>query len=92
MPPRAGRGETCQAVHAALSPEEKRERNRLAQARFRESHARHIAAVREITNILVRRSERYDDIPRLAGALRTVLSKEGVAALRKALTTRWTRH
>ena len=81
-----------EAAHrAAFPPGEKRERNRLAQARFREAHARHIAAVREITNILVRRSERYDDIPRLAGALRAVLSKEGVAALRKALTTRRTR-
>jgi hypothetical protein len=74
-----------------VPPEEKRERNRLAQARFREAHAKRLALAREVTNILVRQTEHRDDIPRLAEALRAVLSKEGVAALRKALATRRTR-
>jgi len=38
-----------------------------------------------ITNILMRQAAYHDDIERFATALRTVLTKQGIAALRRAL-------
>ena len=71
--------------HASYPPEERAERNRLAQARYRERHAKRQAEARAIISILMRQSWNAADVKRLAAALRTTLGRSGTAALRKQL-------
>ena len=74
------------AQHYARYPaEDKAERNRLAQARYRQRSAKWRTSVRVIGNILMRRAERADDIGRIAVALRAMLTPDGIAALRRQL-------
>jgi hypothetical protein len=58
---------------------------RLAQARYRKLHAKKIAQVREISNLLLREAEYHGDIERLGKALRSRLTREGIKALRAEL-------
>ena len=66
-------------------PEERAERNRLAQARYRQRHAKRQAEVRAISSILMRQRWYAADVKRLAAALRAMLGRSGIAALRKQL-------
>lgn len=76
-----------QAQHDALFRDaEKAERNRLAQARFRERHAKHRADVRKVTNLLLRRDGL--DPSGLAKALVECLGPSSAKALRKELLAR----
>ena len=68
--------------------DEKAERNRLAQARYRERTAKQRANVRAVSNALMRQTERADDINRIAAALRATLTPAGIKALRQALGRR----
>jgi hypothetical protein len=72
--------------YARFPPGERRERNRLAQARYRKRHGKALTEVRAITNFLLRQSYTYPhDIKRLAAALRDTLDREGMALLRREL-------
>ena len=74
------------AQHYARYPvDDKAERNRLAQAQYRQRTAKRRASVRAINNILMRQAERADDISRIAAALRAALTPDGIAALRRQL-------
>jgi hypothetical protein len=66
-------------------PKLKGERNRQAQARYRERHAERLALVRKIAAILKRQSWHQDDAVLLAAALRTLLGDESVRALGREL-------
>jgi hypothetical protein len=74
-------GRVREEKHARMyPPEEKTERNRQAQVRFRERHAAVIADAREAFNILSR-SRDHNDAKRLARILR----KRLMSSERKAL-------
>jgi hypothetical protein len=66
----------------------KDERNRQAQARYRERHAERLALVRKITSILKRQSWHQGDAVLLAAALRRLLGDESVRALGRELRDR----
>jgi hypothetical protein len=75
------------ARHEAAYPAaEKRERGRLAQARYRERHARRLAAARQVGSILLRTADHHDDAERLADALRVLLRPSGIEALVRELS------
>jgi len=67
---------------------ERREQKREAQARYRQVHARRMAAARQISKILMRQHGHHDDIEQLATALRKTLTTEGIRALRAELGCR----
>jgi hypothetical protein len=68
--------------------DERREQKRQAQARYRKAHAERLAHARQITNIVLRQRDYFDDIERLAAGLRKLLTAEGVKALRAELGRR----
>jgi hypothetical protein len=77
------------AQHYGRYPIEQRgERNKAAQARYRRRHAKRDARVRIVVNILRRQRHHHDDLARLAAALRglvgTAFSKALATALRRA--------
>jgi hypothetical protein len=51
----------------------------------RERHARRLKNARTVMNVLMRQAEYHDDIGRLAAALRGILTKDGIAELRRKL-------
>jgi hypothetical protein len=65
--------------------EARRAEQRERQRGYRERHARRIANVREIGNILMRQRTRRGDVEKLARLLHAVLDKDFIKALRKAL-------
>jgi hypothetical protein len=69
----------------------KGERNRQAQARYRERHAERLALVRKISAILKRQSWHQDDAAVLVAALRTLLGNECIRALGRELSAARTR-
>jgi hypothetical protein len=66
---------------ARYPPEQRGERNRLTQARYRARHAKRDAQVRVVVNILRRQSSGHDDAARLALALRELLGAFSSKAL-----------
>ena len=68
--------------------DERRQRNREAQARYRARNAKLLVHARKVANILVRQSWRHDDIKIIVAALRASFTKEGIAELRKELARR----
>jgi hypothetical protein len=69
--------------HPAVDRAESR---RLAQARFRQRHAKQLTQVRAVAAILMRQSGWFPpDIRRLAAKLQALLGKENAAALRRQL-------
>jgi hypothetical protein len=74
------------AQYRARHPQvDRRESRRLAQARYRKRHAKALAEARFVANFLMRRAEYHGDIERLAAALRSRLTRAGIAALRAEL-------
>jgi hypothetical protein len=69
----------------------RRERNRQAQARYRERHAERLALVRKISAILKRQSWHQDDAAVLVAALRTLAGDECIRALGRELSAARTR-
>jgi hypothetical protein len=59
---------------ANYPPEEKAERNRLAQARYRARRAEHNAKVRTVVNIVSRQRSDHGELEQLATALRGLLT------------------
>ena len=66
-------------------PVTRAEQKRQAQARYRKRHAKRLAQVRVISNILTRQTGHAGDLRRLAAALRAGLSREEITALRALL-------
>jgi hypothetical protein len=74
------------AQHAAAYPaDDRRERNRLAQRRYRERHKRKRAHIRTITNILTRQAQHHGELKRFVDALRALMQDEWLKALQKEL-------
>jgi hypothetical protein len=71
--------------YPSLTPEQAAERNREAQARYRERHAERLALTRKISAVLKRRSWHQDDAAVLAADLHRLLGDECIKALRRAL-------
>jgi hypothetical protein len=61
--------------------ETRAEQMRLAQARYRERHAKKLAAVHEIANILLRQSDYHGDTAKLARSLRSLMTKQAIKEL-----------
>jgi hypothetical protein len=77
------------AQHQAVYPPELRgERNRQAQARYRERHAERLALVHKISAILKRQSWHQEDAVVLVAALRTPLGDQCIRALGRELRDR----
>jgi hypothetical protein len=68
-----------------MTPEEKRVRNALAQARYRKRNASRIAAARRLAHLLLHHD---DDVEAIADALRGALSEDHLHDLCKTLTPR----
>jgi hypothetical protein len=64
---------------------ERRERNRAAQARYRERHATTLVEARKMAALLARRKWHAADMARLADMLRGFLGEPGVKALVREL-------
>src|ERR1700746_1424605 len=73
---------------ATYQPELKVERNRQAQARYRERHAERLAQVRKVSAILKRQSWHQEDALVLIAALRTLFGDECIRALGRELRDR----
>jgi len=73
------------ARYLSLTPEQAAERNREAQARYRERHAERLALTRKISAVLKRQSWHQDDADVLAADLHRLRGDECIKALRRAL-------
>jgi hypothetical protein len=74
------------AQHQSRFPSEQRaQRNRQAQARYRESHAIDLATARKLMAILTRQSGRADDMQQLADLLRQRYREASLRQLRVEL-------
>jgi hypothetical protein len=83
-PQKSSKVRTHRPRYASLTPEQAAERNREAQARYRERHAERLAITRKISAVLKRRSWHQDDAAVLAADLHRLLGDE-CEALRRAL-------
>jgi hypothetical protein len=66
-------------------PEERGERRREAQQRYRKRHRKQLAQARKVMGILLRQTSYHDDVTALAAALRDCLPADDIRALRRAL-------
>jgi hypothetical protein len=73
------------ARYPLLTLEQAAERNREAQARYRERHTERLAIVRKIGAVLKRQSWHAQDADNLAADLHRLLGRDCTKALRRAL-------